>query len=59
MDAASITETLNIQINPVNDAPEPDGYKAPLPNGLENTTYTINASDLTSYFTDMKATLSL
>ena len=41
MDAASITETLNIQINPVNDAPEPDGYKAPLPDGLENTTYTV------------------
>ena len=60
MDAASITETLNIHINPINDAPEPDGYKAPLPDGLENTTYTINASDLTSYFTDVEGdTISL
>ena len=54
MDAASITETLNIQINPVNDAPEPTNNKPALPTGLENTDYTIKASDLVAYFTDVE-----
>ena len=54
MDAASITETLNIQINLINDAPEPTANKPALPTGLENTDYTIKASDLVAYFTDVE-----
>ena len=54
VDAASVDHTLTIQVNPVNDAPEPTDNKPALPTGLENTDYTIKASDLVAYFTDVE-----
>ena len=54
VDAASVDHTLTIQVNPVNDAPEPTANKPALPTGLENTDYTIKASDLVAYFTDVE-----
>ena len=49
---AVLTETLNIKVIGVNDAPELTGTPTALANGSEDVAYTINATDLLSGFTD-------
>ena len=52
-DSLSITESLGITINPVNDAPVVDGFLRPLRPGNENTDYQIELSDLTNNISDV------
>ena len=48
----SIQVAANLQVAPVNDAPELTGEMAVLPDGREDRTITINAADLLQGFTD-------
>ena len=53
VDAASITETLNIHINPVNDAPRLTGNQPAMADGTENSPYTFSIDNLTAGFADV------
>ena len=52
-DSLSITESLGITINPINDAPVVDGLLRPLGPGNENTDYQIELGDLTNNISDV------
>ena len=52
-DSLSISESLGITINPVNDAPVIDGFLRPLRPGNENTDYQIELSDLINNIVDV------
>ena len=47
-----IDTTANLTVNPVNDAPKLTGQQATLENGIEDTSYTIIASDLLQGYSD-------
>ena len=52
-DSLSISESLGIRINPVNDAPIAEGFLRPLRPGNENTDYQIELSDLINNISDV------
>ncbi|WP_320667959.1 cadherin-like domain-containing protein [Prochlorococcus sp. MIT 1307] len=48
----SVSTTANLTVNSINDLPTLTGDKAKLPNGTEDTAYTIKATDLLQGYTD-------